>query len=271
MKETLRVYTREGRSPIRVQLSGISYCDGSYHICRKNSATTVIEYIVKGHGYVTRNGEDVPVYADSVYLLAQGEEQNYYSSGEDPWEKIFINVGGVLPPLLIEEYGLKGKWLFDGKGMKELFLRVAEISERKEKQDYEEAEVAAIFLEMLARLSKNNEQKEHSREALMIKEYIDSNSHRIISNKELAERIYRSQDFCVKLFYKEFETTPYNYQLTSKINIAKRLLRDTTLSVGEISARVGYNDNCYFSALFKEKASVSPREYRKKHSYSPKI
>ena len=117
MKETLRVYGKCGKSPIRVQLTGISYCDGSYHIRRDNSATTVIEYIVKGHGYVTVNGEDVAVFADSVYLLPQGTNQNYYSSHNEPWEKIFINVGGVLPPVLIEEYGLKGKWLFDGEGM----------------------------------------------------------------------------------------------------------------------------------------------------------
>lgn len=266
MKEILKVYQREGKSPTRVQLTGISYCDAGYHIRRNNSSVTVIEYIIKGHGYVTRDGVDVPVFADSVYLLVQGENQNYYSSADDPWEKIFINVSGSLPPLLIEEYGLKGKWLFDGSGMKDLFLKVAEISENGGHREFEEARIAAIFVEMLARLSKKNEQRFHSEEAVKIKEYIEANTHICISNKELSEKIFRSEDYCLKLFKKEFGYTPYSYQVNIKINIAKRLLRDTNLSVSEIAFRIGYNDNCYFSALFKQKTGFSPREYRKKYS-----
>ena len=124
MKETLKVYQRESNSPLNVELTGISYCDASYHIKRNNSRVTVIEYVLNGYGYVTKNGADIPVFADSIYLLPQGENQNYYSSADEPWEKIFINVCGTLPPVLIEEYGLKDKWLFEGSGMKDLFLKI---------------------------------------------------------------------------------------------------------------------------------------------------
>jgi hypothetical protein len=48
MHEILKVYPNSYKSPLNVQLSGISYCDGDYHIIRENSKTTVIEYIVKG-------------------------------------------------------------------------------------------------------------------------------------------------------------------------------------------------------------------------------
>ncbi len=264
------VYHREGKSAIRVQLTGISYCDGSYHICRNASETTVIEYIVKGNGYVTRDGVDYPVGKDEVYLLTQGENQNYYSSADEPWEKIFINVGGVLPPILIEEYGLKGKWHFDGSGMKDLFLKVAEISKGKEQGEFKEACVAAIFVEMLARLSKKSQQTLMSSEMAELKNYLERNSDRIVSNNELAAQIFRSPDYCVKLFIKETGTTPYNFQINNKLHIAKRLLRDTSLSVAEIAYRVGYTDNCYFSSLFKRKTSFTPREYRKRFVDNPK-
>lgn len=270
LKEILKVYHREGKSAIRVQLTGISYCDGSYHICRNTSETTVIEYIVKGNGYVTRDGVDYLVGKDEVYLLVQGENQNYYSSSEEPWEKIFINVGGVLPPVLIEEYGLKGMWRFDGSGMKDLFLKVAEISSSQEQGEYQEACVAAIFVEMLARLSKKSQQILMSREMAKLKNYLERNADRIVSNDELATQIFRSPDYCVKLFSKEMGMTPYSYQLSNKIHIAKRLLRDTALSVGEIANRVGYTDNCYFSSLFKRKTSLTPREYRKQFADIPK-
>lgn len=266
MKETLKVYQRKSNSPLNVELTGISYCDASYHIKRNNSRVTVIEYVLNGYGYVTKNGADIAVFADSIYLLPQGENQNYYSSADEPWEKIFINVCGTLPPVLIEEYGLKDKWLFEGSGMKDLFLKIAKISESMEHNEFEEAEVAAVFVEILARLSKKNKQTLHSKEALTLMKYIESNTDICISNKELAQQIFRSKDYCVKLFKKEFGTTPYDYQIKLKINIAKRLLRDTNLAISVIAAMVGYNDNSYFSALFKEKTGISPREYRNEHS-----
>ena len=270
MNEILKVYPNSYKSPLKVQLSGISYCDGDYHIVRENSKTTVIEYIISGQGFVTRNGEDICVKKDSVYLLSQGEDQNYYSSSFEPWEKIFINVGGTLPPFLIEEYGLKGKWLFDGQGMKDLFLKVAEISKCPENSEYEEEKVAAIFVEMLARLSKKALKHNYKEETLKLKEYLDANMSRIVSNSELASHIYRSTDFCVKLFKSEIGATPYNYQIDTKIKIVKRLLAYSSLSIGEIAMRVGYADVCTFSSLFKGKTGMSPRGYRKNKNNYPK-
>jgi hypothetical protein len=109
-----------------------------------------------------------------------------------------------LPPFLIEEYGLNDRWLFDGQGLKDLFLKVAEISKNCENGEFEEERVAAIFVEILARLSKKNLKCSYKEEALKLKEFLDANTGRIVSNSELAAYIYRSADFCVKLFKKEF-------------------------------------------------------------------
>ena len=43
---------------------------------------------------------------------------------------------------------------------------------------------------------------------------------------------------------------------------AKYLLFQTTLSVGEIAIRIGFEDQSYFSRFFKTNADVSPQIYR---------
>lgn len=43
---------------------------------------------------------------------------------------------------------------------------------------------------------------------------------------------------------------------------ARKLLRDTTVSTAEIAATVGYKDSHYFSFVFKKTQGVSPRDYR---------
>jgi two-component system response regulator YesN len=41
------------------------------------------------------------------------------------------------------------------------------------------------------------------------------------------------------------------------------MLIGTTLTVKEISSRVGFNDQFYFSNIFKRKTGLAPENYRK--------
>lgn len=56
--------------------------------------------------------------------------------------------------------------------------------------------------------------------------------------------------------------TPNDFLIRARIRRAGELLRETDLSVKEISAVLGYDDPFYFSRVFKSVSSVSPREYR---------
>ena len=123
--------------------------------------------------------------------------------------------------------------------------------------------MAAMFTEVVTRLGISAVRSSLSPEAAELRDYITANTDRILSNQELAARIYRSPDYCVKLFNREFGITPYQYQLNEKMRIARRLLRSTMLPVSEIAAMLGYRDISYFSALFREKNGTSPGKYRK--------
>ena len=49
-----------------------------------------------------------------------------------------------------------------------------------------------------------------------------------------------------------------------RIQKAKELLSDVTLKLYDISPAVGYNDENYFSKVFKKYEGISPAEYRKR-------
>ncbi len=61
-------------------------------------------------------------------------------------------------------------------------------------------------------------------------------------------------------------TTIQRYHERVRIEWAKRLLRETSLRIGEVAARVGYSDPLYFSRVFRQAAGVSPRAWRKAES-----
>ena len=51
---------------------------------------------------------------------------------------------------------------------------------------------------------------------------------------------------------------------------AARLLRDDSLSLSDVAAKVGYTNQSKFTAAFKEQFGMLPREYRKQPPAPPR-
>jgi AraC-like DNA-binding protein len=56
------------------------------------------------------------------------------------------------------------------------------------------------------------------------------------------------------------------YQLGIRLDKAKELLRETTLSIGEIADQLGFRDQYYFARFFKAKTGITASEYRQTSS-----
>lgn len=261
MNEQLRWFT-EYNQPLYVSLTGITFPDRNYKVCRPNSNITVIEYIYSGEGFIKINGKLTSVSADSIYLLCAGTDHEYFSNPDNPWKKVFINLGGSLAATLPIECGLPQQGLYSGKDMQDIFNKISFFS-NNQPGIYDEAALISLFTEAILRLSKKFSVAKKDSDAAELKTYIDTNTNRIVENKELAAHIFRSTDYCIKHFYDEYGITPYNYQLSNKISAAENMLKNTSMPLYEIADALGYSDPQYFSGLFKKKTGLTPREYRK--------
>ena len=264
MREELKAFFEPTQpSALYVSLAGITYPSPSYFINRSVSDFFVIEYVTSGAGYVFFDKKYNFVKEGCVYLLNQGEKHHYYADEKDPFSKIFINISGELCERIITSYGLIGRHIFDGGSVKELFEKIPDIIRSNLSEIEMQAALQALFVEILARLSLFEPCSEHSSEAIKLKSYLDENIHRLVSSKELSRVIFRSPDYCLKLFGREFSITPYAYQIDRKIERAKSLLVETNMSVGEIAEALGYEDLHYFSNLFFKKCGIRPLKFRK--------
>ena len=73
-----------------------------------------------------------------------------------------------------------------------------------------------------------------------------------------------SADHFRRCFKEETGATPLEYLTTLRINHAKKLLRATPYqSIESIASGCGFDDEFYFSRVFKKSTSLSPRQYRK--------
>ena len=64
-------------------------------------------------------------------------------------------------------------------------------------------------------------------------------------------------------FKKQTGKSPNEYIIDLRLQLAKSLLENTNMSIKQISERVGYTDQYFFSRLFKKHIGVSPQKYRK--------
>ena len=71
-----------------------------------------------------------------------------------------------------------------------------------------------------------------------------------------------SSRYFEKLFLKEYKTSPREYIIMHKIELAKELLHNEKKSISDVAQALGYNDIYHFSKIFKKRTGLSPREYK---------
>ena len=92
--------------------------------------------------------------------------------------------------------------------------------------------------------------------------YIEKNySNEILIDDICAELNINKCYFC-SVFKKEIGLTFINYLNNYKIEKSKELLKNPNLSLLDISLSVGYNNQSYFSTVFKKTTSKTPLEFR---------
>lgn len=84
-----------------------------------------------------------------------------------------------------------------------------------------------------------------------------------LSLKEIAAASYLSPFHFVRVFKKLTGTTPHAYLASIRTNRAQLLLAEPSLSVTEISSRVGYSSPSHFTKAFRQATGLTPRAFRR--------
>lgn len=251
--------------PFWIEMAGVSECDEQYRIFREDSRICVCEYIIKGSGTLHIGGKTFYPKAGDIYILPEFERHEYYTDPEDPWTKIFFNVRGTAVSSMLNAFGLKNKIVFSGC---EEFYPVFERMFSKTQQNIPEEQIMVECCELFVRLlfelyNKVKITVGTMEEAQKVKLFIENNIERELTMKEIADSIYRSRDYTNKLFKEHYDTTPYAYYLDLRMEKAKALLLHTTLSIRQISERLGYKNGKCFSKQFRYMTGMTASHYRK--------
>lgn len=94
-------------------------------------------------------------------------------------------------------------------------------------------------------------------------EYIGQHYREELSLEHIARKYHFNPSYFSSLFRTKTGMTFSDYVLETRLENAKRLLKETNAKVAEISQKVGFNHPAYFIKMFKRKTGLSPNQFRK--------
>ena len=250
--------------PFAINITGISYCDGGYHIYRKSAEILCMEYIYEGIGTVEYGGKIFHPRKGDVYMLLPNRSHNYYSDPEFPWKKIWFNAYGPMIEKLAEAYGMPDGGLFPDMEVSEYFERIVELGRSGSPANEINKKAALIFHELISEIYTRRRERslKSDHDALRMKEYIDAHISENISVRDLAAIIFKSPSQATRIFKMEFNATPYEYLTMQRFARARSLLLGTNMLVKEIAYKTGFADEHYFSYVFRLRYGKSPTRLR---------
>lgn len=127
--------------------------------------------------------------------------------------------------------------------------------------------VTRIFVLLLRRYMSSCElpkgKPEDSEIALTLARYLQANAADVTLAR-LAEDFHYSTEYASRLIKRSTGRTFIQLLTSIRLENAKQLLRDTSLSVTDIALQVGYDSSEHFIRTFRKHTGITPSEYRHK-------
>lgn len=111
--------------------------------------------------------------------------------------------------------------------------------------------------------SDSNPENQEERVITGITRYIQEHLAEDISLTVLAEKFHLNSQYISQLFKNEIGVGFLAYLTNVRMEKAKKLLISTSMSIAEVSDRVGYGDYRVFTKVFKKTEGITPSQYRR--------
>ena len=95
-------------------------------------------------------------------------------------------------------------------------------------------------------------------------DYVNTHYMKRVTLQDIADHVFLSPTYFSKVFKDETGQTPIGFLTTVRIEAGKRLLRDPGVNISDIPGLVGFEDQSYFTRVFKKMENLTPADYRKK-------
>ncbi len=227
-------------------------------------------YITRGRGFFRSEGDSrSEVSEGTVFLLFPGVWHSYAPDPQTGWDEYWVGFKGSYADQLRQNGILNPRNPVYPVGwhasIEERFSDIFQVADQ-ELPGFQ-LELASLVFQLLTQLhcillrqqTSNETQKLVERARLLMQ-------HNVMSNMEtdsLLEELSVSYSTLLSAFKHYTGLSPYQYFLQLKVHKARELLQDASMSVKEVSHRLAFDNQYYFSRIFKRKTGMSPSDWQR--------
>lgn len=239
--------------------------------CRPNGRVDYhILYIERGICHLTLNGEQQLVGAGGIVMFRPGEPQIYSFLASERSVSHYAHFTGVGCAELLRGLGIDSVRVFN-MGRSRTYEDTSAKMEREYTMNkpFGDSFCTAYLHELLSIIARKFALR-HSNVSYVSERRIDTACREIFANLasppsagELASACCLSESRFTHLFREATGRSLKEFIASMRIDRAKSLLTSTDMSVREIAEMIGYDDQSYFSRIFRQSIGISPTDYRK--------
>jgi AraC-like DNA-binding protein len=228
-----------------------------------------IGYIGSGEGIFETENAKYRVGPGSMILILPGIRHRCCLTSELGWQEYWVGFRGNYFSRLFEEGVLSKNFVFFDVGISNRVISTYNriFDEVRTQRPIYQLRISSEILSLIATLlthKQRQEKPDHYQKIVeKAKGLMALNLYGSIDMSDISNEL----GVCTSHFSKIFKTytsmTPYQYYIDIKINEAKNLLEQGDVTVKEAAYRLGFEDQYYFSRLFKSKTGVTPKNWKK--------
>jgi AraC-like DNA-binding protein len=227
-------------------------------------------YITNGKGVFESEHCKKEIREGSLILLFPDEIHRYKPDFETGWNEYWVGFEGSFAINAVSKNFFSKAQPIIHIGYNEkimnLFVDIIQTS-KEEKSGYQPVISGAIIylLGLMYSAKKQDDLKDSDTIQICIDKarvIMRSKIYEKISFEKLAEELEVSYSWFRKVFKKHIGLAPGQYMIQLKIQKAKELLGEKSVSVKEVAYKLQFESSLYFSKLFKDKVGISPVSYK---------
>ena len=220
----------------------------------------IIHYVSEGQGYYNGN----KVMAGQGFLIRPGDYEEYICDLSNPWDFLWVISSDNRIEEIFKRYNADSKTCIFNYNSINYIKQVEKEIIRKNDSVLDSLKVLEMFLGVInSHLSEREENKNNSDIYIdFCLNFIRENLYKEIKVGELTRLLGVSQPYLYNIFLHKLGISPKQYIISEKLKYAKKLLKETDMTVEEVANSVGYNDGMEFSKIFKKKEGASPKKFK---------
>lgn len=119
-----------------------------------------------------------------------------------------------------------------------------------------------LYLAAINQYISENGRCQHRHYINRAKAFIEKNITTTFTLEDVANDIFISPTYLSTLFNNLTGSTYSSYVTSARVDLAKRLLISSDLSINDIAVKCGFNQASYFATAFKKAVGITPKQFR---------